>query len=135
MLRLPKNLTQDEKAQHVERIIAELGLTWYQNSMIGGPLFRGISGGEKKRVSIGQEIIRSQFIPIFIHFYTLSTLLINPSLLLLDEPTSGLDSTTAQRIITTIKRLASGGRTVVTTIHQPSSRLYHMFDKLVLLIN
>ncbi|KAI3680016.1 hypothetical protein L2E82_50753 [Cichorium intybus] len=115
MLRLPKSLTQDEKVQHVERVIAELALTRCQNSMIGGPLFRGISGGEKKRVSIGQEM------------------LINPSLLLLDEPTSGLDSTTAQRIITTIKRLASGGRTVVTTIHQPSSRLYHMFDKLVLL--
>ncbi|CAI9274841.1 unnamed protein product [Lactuca saligna] len=115
MLRLPKTLTQDEKVQHVERVISELGLTRCQNSMIGGPLFRGISGGEKKRVSIGQEM------------------LINPSLLLLDEPTSGLDSTTAQRIITTIKRLASGGRTVVTTIHQPSSRLYHMFDKLILL--
>ncbi|KAL8266861.1 hypothetical protein R6Q59_004205 [Mikania micrantha] len=115
MLRLPTSLSQDEKVDHVERVIAELGLTRCKNSMIGGPLFRGISGGEKKRVSIGQEM------------------LINPSLLLLDEPTSGLDSTTAQRILTTIKRLASGGRTVVTTIHQPSSRLYHMFDKLVLL--
>ncbi|KAG9133413.1 hypothetical protein Leryth_013230 [Lithospermum erythrorhizon] len=60
-------------------------------------------------------------------------MLINPSLLLLDEPTSGLDSTTAHRLITTLKRLASGGRTVVTTIHQPSSRLYHMFDKVVVL--
>nr|XP_043608325.1 ABC transporter G family member 14-like [Erigeron canadensis] len=115
MLRLPKTLTQGEKVEHVERVIAELGLTRCKTSMIGGPLFRGISGGEKKRVSIGQEM------------------LINPSLLLLDEPTSGLDSTTAQRIVTTIKRLASGGRTVITTIHQPSSRLYHMFDKLVLL--
>uniref|UniRef100_A0A6N2N5C0 ABC transporter domain-containing protein n=1 Tax=Salix viminalis TaxID=40686 RepID=A0A6N2N5C0_SALVM len=115
LLRLPKTLTRDEKAQHVERVMAELGLSRCRNSMIGGPLFRGISGGEKKRVSIGQEM------------------LINPSLLLLDEPTSGLDSTTAQRILTTIKRLASGGRTVVTTIHQPSSRLYHMFDKVVLL--
>ncbi|KAK1438361.1 hypothetical protein QVD17_04169 [Tagetes erecta] len=115
MLRLPKSLSLDEKVAHVERVITELGLTRCKNSMIGGPLFRGISGGEKKRVSIGQEM------------------LINPSLLLLDEPTSGLDSTTAQRILTTIKRLASGGRTVVTTIHQPSSRLYHMFDKLVLL--
>ncbi|XWS49357.1 hypothetical protein CRYUN_Cryun13aG0156800 [Craigia yunnanensis] len=115
LLRLPNSLSRDEKVQHVERIIAELGLTRCRNSMIGGPLFRGISGGEKKRVSIGQEM------------------LINPSLLLLDEPTSGLDSTTAQRILTTIKRLASGGRTVVTTIHQPSSRLYHMFDKVVLL--
>ncbi|KAG5540451.1 hypothetical protein RHGRI_020607 [Rhododendron griersonianum] len=115
LLRLPNSLTKDEKVEHVERVIAELGLTRCGNSMIGGPLFRGISGGEKKRVSIGQEM------------------LINPSLLLLDEPTSGLDSTTAQRILNTIKRLASGGRTVITTIHQPSSRLYHMFDKVVLL--
>ncbi|KAF5441875.1 hypothetical protein F2P56_037186 [Juglans regia] len=115
LLRLPTSLTKDDKAQHVERVITELGLNRCRNSMIGGPLFRGISGGEKKRVSIGQEM------------------LINPSLLLLDEPTSGLDSTTAQRIMTTVKRLASGGRTVVTTIHQPSSRLYHMFDKVILL--
>ncbi|KAI3821892.1 hypothetical protein L1987_09467 [Smallanthus sonchifolius] len=115
MLRLPTSLTRDEKVNHVDRVVSELGLTRCKNSMIGGLLFRGISGGEKKRVSIGQEM------------------LINPSCLLLDEPTSGLDSTTAQRIMTTIKRLASGGRTVVTTIHQPSSRIYHMFDKLVLL--
>jgi len=115
LLRLPSSLTKEEKAQHVEHVISELGLSKCRGSMIGGPLFRGISGGERKRVSIGQEM------------------LINPSLLLLDEPTSGLDSTTAQRIMTTIKRLASGGRTVVTTIHQPSSRLYHMFDKVVLL--
>ncbi|KAK4490857.1 hypothetical protein RD792_001572 [Penstemon davidsonii] len=115
LLRLPKSLTKEDKAQHVEHVIAELGLTRCRNSMIGGPLFRGISGGEKKRVSIGQEM------------------LINPSFLLLDEPTSGLDSTTAQRILKTVKGLASGGRTVITTIHQPSSRLYHMFDKVVLL--
>ncbi|KAE8715950.1 ABC transporter G family member 14 [Hibiscus syriacus] len=115
LLRLPDSVNRDEKVRYVDGVIAELGLTRCQNSMIGGPLFRGISGGEKKRVSIGQEM------------------LINPSLLLLDEPTSGLDSTTAQRIMITIKRLASGGRTVVTTIHQPSSQLYHMFDKVVLL--
>ncbi|KAK6158566.1 hypothetical protein DH2020_005880 [Rehmannia glutinosa] len=115
LLRLPKSLSKEEKTQHVDHIIAELGLTRCRNSMIGGPLFRGISGGEKKRVSIGQEM------------------LINPSLILLDEPTSGLDSTTAQRILNTVKGLASGGRTVITTIHQPSSRLYHMFDKVVLL--
>ncbi|KAK6129656.1 hypothetical protein DH2020_036593 [Rehmannia glutinosa] len=88
LLRLPKSLTKEEKVQHVDHVIAELGLTRCQNSMIGGPLFRGISGGEKKRVSIGQEM------------------LINPSLLLLDEPTSGLDSTAAQRILNTLKGLA-----------------------------
>lgn len=104
LLRLPQSLSREEKERHVEHVIAELGLNKCRNSMIGGPLFRGISGGEKKRVSIGQEM------------------LINPSLLLLDEPTSGLDSTTALRILTTIKRLADGGRTVITTIQQPSSR-------------
>lgn len=115
LLRLPQSLSREKKERHVEHVIAELGLEKCRNSMIGGPLFRGISGGEKKRVSIGQEM------------------LINPSLLLLDEPTSGLDSTTALRILTTVKRLADGGRTVITTIHQPSSRLYNMFDKVVLL--
>ncbi|KAK6925676.1 ABC transporter-like, ATP-binding domain [Dillenia turbinata] len=115
LLRLPNSLTYNQKMQHVEQVITDLGLTRCRNSMIGGPLFRGISGGEKKRVSIGQEM------------------LINPSLLLLDEPTSGLDSTTALLILSTVKQLATGDRTVVTTIHQPSSRLYHMFDKVVLL--
>ncbi|KAL6979992.1 ABC transporter G member 14 [Sarracenia purpurea var. burkii] len=115
LLRLPSTLTREDKTRQVDRVIAELGLTRCRNSMIGGPLFRGISGGEKKRVSIGQEMV------------------IEPSLLLLDEPTSGLDSTTAQRIMNTIKRVASGGRTVITTIHQPSSRVYYMFDKVILL--
>ncbi|KAK6931439.1 ABC transporter-like, ATP-binding domain [Dillenia turbinata] len=115
LLRLPDKLTREEKVEQAELIIMELGLTRCRNSVVGGPLFRGISGGERKRVSIGQEM------------------LVNPSLLLLDEPTSGLDSTTTQRIVATLRTLARGGRTVVTTIHQPSSRLYRMFDKVVVL--
>ncbi|KAL3619120.1 ABC transporter G member 14 [Castilleja foliolosa] len=115
LLRLPQTLTKDEKAHHVDEVVSELGLTRCSNNMIGGPFVRGISGGERKRVSIGQEM------------------LINPSLLLLDEPTSGLDSTGAHRIVNILKGLARGGRTVVTTIHQPSSRIYYMFDKVVVL--
>ncbi|KAI6676978.1 hypothetical protein NL676_037774 [Syzygium grande] len=115
LLRLPKELTRQEKAEQAEMIIAELGLARCRTNVVGGPLVRGVSGGERKRVSIGLE------------------LLVNPSLLLLDEPTSGLDSTTAQRIVAQLRALARGGRTVVTTIHQPSSRLYRMFDKVIVL--
>ncbi len=60
-------------------------------------------------------------------------LLINPSVLLLDEPTSGLDSTTAMRLVTTLRHLAKGGRAIISTIHQPSSRLFQQLDKLLLL--
>ncbi|XP_016502937.2 ABC transporter G family member 9-like [Nicotiana tabacum] len=115
LLRLPGTLTVQEKTAHAEAIITQLGLTRCKDSIIGGPLLRGISGGERKRVSIGQEM------------------LINPSLLFLDEPTSGLDSTTAQRIVSTLRDLAKGGRTIVMTIHQPSSRLFYMFHKVLLL--
>ncbi|CAI5481441.1 unnamed protein product [Closterium sp. Yama58-4] len=115
VLRLPKELSWAEKVQRADETITELGLDKCRNTVIGGPFLRGISGGERKRVSIGHEI------------------LINPSMLLLDEPTSGLDSTTALRIIQVIQNLAKSGRTVVTTIHQPSSRLFHAFDKLLLL--
>ncbi|CAH1429045.1 unnamed protein product [Lactuca virosa] len=115
LLRLPRSLTSQEKVMHAESVINQLGLTRCKTSIIGGPLLRGVSGGERKRVSIGQEM------------------LINPSLLFLDEPTSGLDSTTAQRIVSTLWDLARGGRTVVMTIHQPSSRLFYMFHKVLLL--
>ncbi|CAL1408345.1 unnamed protein product [Linum trigynum] len=110
LLRLPKTLTREEKAAQAEAVAAELGLDRCRDTMVGR-----VSGGERKRVSIGQEM------------------LVNPSLLLLDEPTSGLDSTTAQRIMWALKAQARGGRTVVTTIHQPSSRMYGMFDKVVVL--
>ncbi|KAJ8532388.1 hypothetical protein K7X08_012311 [Anisodus acutangulus] len=115
LLRLPKTLSHKEKVVHAEAVISQLGLTKCKDSIIGGPLLRGVSGGERKRVSIGQEM------------------LINPSLLFLDEPTSGLDSTTAQKIVSTLWELGKGGRTIVMTIHQPSSRLFYMFHKVLLL--
>ncbi|KAL9150238.1 hypothetical protein ABFS82_12G157100 [Erythranthe guttata] len=114
-LRLPRRLTKDEKYQRAADVIYELGLENCQDTMIGGSFVRGVSGGERKRVCIGNEI------------------LINPSLLFLDEPTSGLDSTTALRIVDTLHDIAEAGKTVITTIHQPSSRLFLKFDKLILL--
>ncbi|KAG6524715.1 hypothetical protein ZIOFF_014653 [Zingiber officinale] len=115
LLRLPKTMSRQNKEERAMDVIYELGLDRCQDTMIGGSFVRGVSGGERKRVSIGNEII------------------INPSLLLLDEPTSGLDSTTALRIVQVLHDIAEAGKTVITTIHQPSSRLYHRFDKLILL--
>ncbi|XP_038906339.1 ABC transporter G family member 9 [Benincasa hispida] len=116
LLRLPNELTAQEKVGQAEAVISQLGLSKCKNSVVGSQMVRGVSGGERKRVSIAQEM------------------LINPSLLFLDEPTSGLDSTTAQRIVSTLWEVANnGGRTVVMTIHQPSSRLFYMFHKILLL--
>ncbi|KAK9829866.1 hypothetical protein WJX72_008345 [[Myrmecia] bisecta] len=115
MLRLPRAMTAAQKTERVLTVVTALGLDKCRDTIIGGFFRRGISGGERKRVSVGHE------------------LLINPSILLLDEPTSGLDSTTAMHLVATLRPLASVGRAVVTTIHQPSSRLYTQLDKLLLL--
>ncbi|KAJ8432575.1 hypothetical protein Cgig2_026623 [Carnegiea gigantea] len=114
-LRLPSSMSTKQKYQRVEMIIKELGLERCRHTRVGGGLVRGVSGGERKRTSIGYEI------------------LVDPSLLLLDEPTSGLDSTSANRLLQILQRLAKAGRTVITTIHQPSSRMFHMFDKILLI--
>ncbi|KAG8100869.1 hypothetical protein GUJ93_ZPchr0013g37792 [Zizania palustris] len=115
LLRLPRTMTTQQKEERAMDVIYELGLEKCQDTMIGGSFVRGVSGGERKRVCIGNEII------------------INPSLLFLDEPTSGLDSTTALRIVHLLHDIAEDGKTIITTIHQPSSRLFHKFDKLILL--
>lgn len=114
-LRLPRGMAPAARAARVEAVLAALGLERVRDTIIGSYFLRGVSGGERKRVSIGHE------------------LLINPSLLLLDEPTSGLDSTTALHLLVTLRALARGGRAVATTIHQPSSRLYQQLDNLMLL--
>jgi len=118
VLRLPRAMTDKDKRERVSIILEVLGISHVKDSIVGGIRIgrRGISGGEKKRVAIGQE------------------LLYNPSVILLDEPTSGLDSTTALNLVHTLHTLAQvGNRTIVTTIHQPSSRIYQMLDKLLLM--
>ncbi|XXG71722.1 hypothetical protein AAC387_Pa07g0984 [Persea americana] len=115
LLRLPNSLTREEKENQAKAVMAQLGLTKCKDIIIGGQFVRGVSGGERKRVSIGQEM------------------LINPGMLFLDEPTSGLDSTTAQQIVSLLLELVQRGRTVVMTIHQPSSNIFYMFHKVLLL--
>ncbi|KAM3141214.1 hypothetical protein pb186bvf_006599 [Paramecium bursaria] len=107
----------DLRIKRVQDTIRTMKLQRCENSMIGGISSKGISGGERKRTSIGFELVQ------------------NPSCLLLDEPTSGLDSFTAFYIINQLQSLAHNqDRTIIFTIHQPSSDIYLMFDRIMLLV-
>ncbi|KAL9261322.1 ABC transporter G family member 15-like protein [Drosera capensis] len=117
-LRLPPTLSKEEVDEIVEGTIIEMGLQECANTLIGNWHLRGISGGEKKRLSIAIEILT------------------RPSLLCLDEPTSGLDSAAAFFVAQLLRNLAKdGNRTIITSIHQPSSEVFSLFDDLYLLSN
>lgn len=115
MLKLPGDLPYETKIERVDKAITALGLDGCKNSPVGNFFMRGISGGERKRLNIGNEILN------------------NPSVMLLDEPTSGLDSSTAYLIIEMLKLFAKQSRTVVCSIHQPSSQIFMSFDNVILL--
>lgn len=108
-----------EKAiSRVKELLKELGLEHVANARIGSELNRGISGGEKRRVSIGVDLVH------------------DPAVLLLDEPTSGLDSASALHVALLLKSMASKqGKTVLLTIHQPGFRILQLFDQILLLSN
>ncbi|OQR90706.1 ATP-binding Cassette (ABC) Superfamily, partial [Achlya hypogyna] len=114
-LRMGLHFDESQRRARVEVVLRELGLVKCRNAQIGGDKIRGISGGERKRLSFATEILT------------------NPSLLFADEPTSGLDSVMAESVILQLRQLAREGRTVIATIHQPSSELFPLFDKLFLL--
>ncbi|RIB11361.1 P-loop containing nucleoside triphosphate hydrolase protein, partial [Gigaspora rosea] len=115
-LRLPREMSTSAKLEQVENVIQILNLSKCSNTIIGNMRIRGISGGEKKRVSIANE------------------LLTDPSVILLDEPTSGLDSSLALDLVQTLKELAIKQRkTIIIVIHQPSSQVFELFDKLLLM--
>lgn len=115
-LRLPSRASETAKDALVERVISELNLGHIVDARIGshGPN-RGISGGERRRVSIGMELVTS------------------PQILFLDEPTSGLDSSSANSVVQLVKELASHGRIVVMSIHQPSAKSFLQLDHVMLL--
>ncbi|CAI2362069.1 unnamed protein product [Moneuplotes crassus] len=115
--RLKLNIKGQELKAKVEEILESLSLLKCRNTYIGNGEKKGLSGGERKRVSIGVELVA------------------NPSLLFLDEPTSGLDSFTAHKIVDLLHKQAQMGRAVVSTIHQPSSKTFKLFDRLLLLMD
>ena len=113
---LPRTSTRAEKVARVNAVLTELNLCGDDPSTrIGSVDKRGLSGGQRKRVSIGLE------------------LLTNPAVLLCDEPTSGLDAKMAADVVAILRALSRRGRTVVATIHQPSFQLFSAFDALLLL--
>lgn len=118
LLRLPREMTA--RAKHIRTLetLDELGILDIKDQYIGDSSkgHRGISGGEKRRVSIACELVTS------------------PSIIFLDEPTSGLDAYSALSVVEGLHRLAREyNRTVVFTIHQPRSNIVALFDKLIML--
>ena len=124
-MRLPSHRTRRQRIEHVDEIIELLGLQEVQHNLVGDPIAGnsgrnhaggGISGGQRKRVNIGMELVA------------------HPQLILLDEPTSGLDSTSAMGIVKVLKSIAEQKNvTIVIILHQPSAQLFRMFDDLLLL--
>lgn len=113
-LRIP-HLSKVDKYLLVEETIKQLKLQNCADTKIGNEIHRGISGGEKRRVSIGVDTVQQ------------------PTIIFLDEPTSGLDSTTALTIAETLSDVSKRDRTVAMTIHQPSTRVLDVFDKVMFL--
>ncbi|BBN06130.1 ATP-binding cassette, subfamily G (WHITE), member 2 [Marchantia polymorpha subsp. ruderalis] len=106
-----------DKEKYVDDLLKRLGLGGCAGTIVGDKKVRGISGGEKKRLSIACELIAS------------------PSVIFADEPTTGLDAFQAEQVMETLRELAHDGHTVICSIHQPRGSIYAKFDDLMLLSN
>lgn len=114
-LRLPRSTPERNLTKLTNRMLRELGLTECADTVVGGPLLKGISGGERKRTSVGVELV------------------VRPTMVFLDEPTSGLDSFSAVQLCQVLKKVANAGASVLFTIHQPASEIFNSFDRLILM--
>ena len=109
------NLTEGEIVTRVDNTLKNLGLFEIRDIQVGSPLNKKISGGQRKRLNISLELIRE------------------PAIMFLDEPTSGLSSRDSENILDLLKELARKGKLLFIVIHQPSSEIFKMFDKLIIL--
>jgi len=114
-LKLGSMLSKHARDEMVDELMDLVGLKKSADTIVGDNKVRGISGGERKRLSIAVELISA------------------PSLIFLDEPTSGLDSTAATTLVQTLRDLADAGKTIVAVIHQPSQHVFSKFDDILLL--
>ncbi|MGA7651530.1 MAG: FHA domain-containing protein, partial [Terracidiphilus sp.] len=112
--RLRTDLSDEEIDRRTEQVVDDLGLSDKIDTVIGSPERKTLSGGQRKRVNIALELIT------------------DTPVLFLDEPTSGLSSYDAESVVDLLKQMSSTGKTIVTTIHQPSLKVYRQFDDLIM---
>ena len=112
--RLRTDLTDEEIARRIQKVLGDLGIEDIAKRQIGSPELKVISGGQRKRVNIAMELLS------------------DPNVLFPDEPTSGLSSYDALQVVRLLRRLANEGKTIVLTIHQPSTEIYKEFDNLIM---
>ncbi|KAI0086907.1 P-loop containing nucleoside triphosphate hydrolase protein [Irpex rosettiformis] len=115
MIKLPSSISRKTKLARAEEVLTMLGLKECANVLVGGELLKGISGGEKRRLSLACQMIN------------------DPAVLIVDEPTSGLDANTARNVMEALQDIARSGRTVIASLHQPRSDIYNMCDNLTIL--
>ncbi|KHN42391.1 ABC transporter G family member 7 [Glycine soja] len=114
-LQLPNISAAEERDEFVNNLLFKLGLVSCADTNVGDAKVRGISGGEKKRLSMACELLAS------------------PSVIFSDEPTTGLDAFQAEKVMETLQQLAQDGHTVICSIHQPRGSVYSKFDDIILL--
>ncbi|KAL1988582.1 hypothetical protein VTN96DRAFT_8977 [Rasamsonia emersonii] len=115
-LSLPRSVSSSERAHRVRMLLDAFGIHGQANTLVGTPIRKGISGGQKRRLSVASQLITC------------------PKILFLDEPTSGLDSKASFEVISYVKKLAKRNNLIViASIHQPSTTTFELFDKVLLL--
>lgn len=108
------SVPREQRRNLIDDVVTRFGLTKCKKTVIGGAE-SGISGGERKRLTVASEVLT------------------NPQVLLADEPTTGIDSFMAVSVIATLRKLAGSGRSVIASLHQPSTQLFAMFDEVMLM--
>ncbi|KAK8444715.1 hypothetical protein SEVIR_9G186902v4 [Setaria viridis] len=116
-LRLPSQVDEKTRSEFVDEVLKIVELDDIKDALVGRPGINGLSLEQRKRLTVAVELVS------------------NPSVILMDEPTTGLDARSAAIVIRAVKNISETGRTVVCTIHQPSTEIFEAFDELILMKN
>ncbi|KAF8682044.1 hypothetical protein HU200_045504 [Digitaria exilis] len=116
-LRLPSQVDEKTRSEFVDEVLKTVELDDVKDALVGRPGINGLSLEQRKRLTVAVELVS------------------NPSVILMDEPTTGLDARSAAIVVRAVKNISETGRTVVCTIHQPSTEIFEAFDELILMKN